>query len=205
MNKATKLIVLGVAVLLAGCSTKRIAELDTYPGLQLAKNEKWGYEYIERVTYNYPGASKTGKDALPVCIAQNIQNKAVTLRGNQNSAFIGGAFWNTSTSDTVGGGSVINYVSDDRSTVIADGTTFIDIGNILAPNKDAVTFRLTAKRAPTGTSLVFSNLERATTESGNMANPGFNKIGVWSGARPLPVLGSLKKTADTINNCLGTL
>lgn len=157
------------------------------------------------MTYNYPGATKGGKDALPVCAAENVQNKAVTLRGNQNSAFIGRAFWNTSTSDTVGGGSVISYVSDDRNTVIADGTTFIDIGNFLAPNKDAVTFRLTAKRGQTGTSLACSNLERATTESGNMTNPGFNKIGVWSGARPLPVLGSLKKTVDTINTCLGTL
>lgn len=40
MSKVLKCVVLGGAVLLAGCSTKRIAELDSYPGLQLAKNEK---------------------------------------------------------------------------------------------------------------------------------------------------------------------
>ncbi len=173
MSKVLKCVVLGAAVLLAGCSTKRIAELDSYPGLQLAKNEKWGYEYIEGVTYNYLGTQKGGKDALPVCVAQNVHNKSVTLRGAQGSTFFGGAFLNTSQTSVVGGGNVISYVSDDRNTVIADGTTFIDIGNVLAPNKDAITFRLTAKRGQSGTSLAFSNLERAISESVKLAITGF--------------------------------
>ena len=207
MSKVLKCVfVAGAVVLLAGCATRtRTPELAQYQNVKYATNEKWGYEYIEGVEYSYPGASKAGKDALPVCIAQNVQNKAVTLRGNQNSGFFRGAFWNTGTSDTVGGGSVISYVSDDRNTVVAQGTNIHDTGNVLAPNKDAVSFRLTAKRSPAGTSMAFSNLERASEDSGQMANQGFYKVGSWSGASPTRVLDGLKKTADTINNCLGTL
>ena len=118
----------------------------------------------------YSGAIKARKDALPVCVAQNAQNQAVTLRGNQNSGFFRGAFWSTGTSGTVGGGSVISYVSDDRSTIVAQGTNIHDTGLILAPNKDAVAFRLTAKCNPTGTSIAFSNLERASEVTGQMAD-----------------------------------
>ncbi|WP_193090531.1 hypothetical protein [Advenella sp. FME57] len=206
MNRTAKYIVLATVVLLAGCATRtRTPELAQYQSVKYATNEKWGYEYIEGVTYDYPGASKAGKDVLPVCIAQNVQNKAVTLRGNQNSGFLGGTYWNTGNSETVGGGSVISYVSDDRNTVVAQGTNTHDTGVILAPNKDAVAFRLTAKRSTAGTTMAFSNLERASEDTGQMANQGFYKVGSWSGASPTRVLDGLKKTADTINTCIGSL
>lgn len=206
MSKVLKcVIVAGAAVLLTGCSTKRIAELDQYPGLKIEKNQQWGYEYIDGITFEYPATKSGGKDVLPVCVAQNVQNKSVTLKGNQGTAFVGGAFWQTGKSETVGGGSVISYVSDDRNTVIADGTNMIDTSAMLVKMENAVTYRLTAKRNPAKTLLAFSNLERAATDSGNIGNPGYNKIGVWSAAKPMQVIGSLKKTADTINTCLGSL
>lgn len=199
-------MIVGAVVLLAGCATRtRTPELAQYQNVKYATNEKWGYEYIEGVTYTYPGTSKAGKDALPVCVAQNVQNKAVNLRGNQNSGFLGGSFWNTGNSETVGGGSVISYVSDDRNSVVAQGTNIHDTGVILAPNKDAVAFRLTAKRSPAGTAMAFSNLERASEDTGSMSNQGYYKVGSWGGASPTRVLDGLKKTADTINGCLSSL
>lgn len=204
MSKVLKCVVLGSAVLMAGCATReRVPELSQYPGVQLEKNEKWGYEYVEGVTYTYPGAAKGGKDALPLCIAQNVQNKGVVLTGSKNAVL--GAAWQTSTQTAVGGGNVISYVSDDKNSVVAEGAISLDAGFTLAPSKDNISFRLNAKRSQAGMTLSFTNLERASSDTGTMANPGFYKIGTWSGANPMRVVSSLKRTADTINGCIGTL
>lgn len=204
MSSVLKCVVLGAAVLVSGCATReRVPELSQYPGVQLEKNDKWGYEYVEGVTYNYPGAVKGGKDALPLCIAQKVQNKSIVLTGSKNAMF--GAVVQTSTQTAVGGGNVISYVSDDKNTVVAEGSIALDAGFALAPSKDNITFRLNAKRGRAGTALAFSNLERASSDTGTMANQGFYKIGTWSGANPIRILNNLKKTADTINTCLGSL
>lgn len=204
MSTVLKCVALLTAVLLSGCATReRVPELSQYPGVQLEKNDKWGYEYVEGVTYAYSGKTKGGKDALPLCIAQNVQNKSIVLTGSKNAML--GAVVQTSTQTAVGGGNVISYVSDDKNSVVAEGSIALDAGFVLAPTKDNITFRLNAKRSQAGLSLVFSNLERASSDTGTMANQGFYKIGTWSGADPIKVLNSLKKTADTINTCLSSM
>lgn len=196
------LIAVLMAVALTGCATG--ARSPALAGMDNVSYEtERGHDFIKEVTYKFEGPTATKGDALPLCVAKVVRNDSVTL-GDKASSFFGaytGTYYQKNSAREAGGGSVIQYASDDRSQVEAQGVEKYTFGGLL-PIEVAVRYGLSAKVAANARTFVFSGLNQAQLQTGAASNDGFNKVGAWPGARPERAVEAVKKVAVNINDCL---
>jgi len=198
-------VVAGLGMLLAGCaSPQRMASLDSMGAMSYGKNS-YGHETLEGVRFSYPPAKVAG-DALPLCVAKTVENRAVTL--SDTTSRVGpysGMVYNQRSAREAGGGQVISYVSEDKQTVVATGTTPFGERGAVVNDEQSLTFTLTVKNSTSGATYEFAKLQKAYRDTGAMANEGYQDVGAWSAARPDRAVSALKALADKVSGCLASM
>lgn len=160
-------LVIVVAGLLGGCASTTTVSTALSGMNNLAYGtDSYGNQYVTHAHYVFDGVPPRG-DSLPLCVAQNVQNKSVTLADSSGS-FLGasGTYYQIDKAREAGGGSVIKYVSDDRQSVLAQGSAGYQFLMPLGPIDESVRFDLKAQAMPDRLVLGFSNLERAQLATG---------------------------------------
>ena len=186
---------------LAGCQAPvRMTGLDDLGGQIEYGNKSYGLESIEGVKFVYAPQDKSG-DALPVCVAQTVENNSVTLEGTMTV----GRYYSWSNERETGGGQVISYVSDDRKTVIANGTVTLGSKGLLTNSEQFIRYTLSMKSTPNGLIASFGKVQRALASTGSMKNQGFEPIGTWKQMHPDQAIKTLKSVSDKIDACLAEL
>jgi len=189
-------IILAVAavVVLSGCAYSRMPELSKY---QAEYVPDYSAELVSAVVFKRPGSSGD----LVQCIAETVSNQGVTLRDSAGS-FVGaatGRYYSASNSAHVGGGEVLQYVSADGRSVVANGSTQYSSGMLVSRS---VRFKLSAQQKADERVYRFADLSQAQLNTGSAANYVYGGIGAWSGANPDLALASLEQVASNIEACL---
>ncbi|MGP9633532.1 hypothetical protein ACT3R7_10745 [Halomonas sp. AOP43-A1-21] len=193
-----------VALLLTGCASTQSVDgsFATLPGVTLSSDGS-SNQYFESARFDYDSSSVSG-DALEYCIASIVENRGVSLTGETASyisPFTGIRYSNEGTRETAGG-QVIAFASDDKSEVVANGTTNYRTTFGMVPIERAVQYRLSARALESGLSLIFDSLKQAQLNTGVSANTGYNRIGAWSGAGASHAYDSLRSVAQDIQGCV---
>lgn len=200
------IIATSVLLLLAGCATSAkspaLASLDgiTY------ERDTYGNEIISSVKFEYSAPPPELANALPACLARVIDNRSVTLSDSSGSFFgaYSGHYYTQNNTRETGGGAVLSHVSDDSKSAIAQGTVKYTTTMALLPIERSVRFVVAANINNESRSFSFEKLEQAQLTTGAVANNGYSSLGAWSGADPDLAIASLRKIADSLNNCLST-
>ena len=186
------LAVVAVAVL-SGCAYSRMPELSKY---QAEYVSDYSAELVSAVVFKRPGSSGD----LVQCIAETVSNQGVTLRDSAGS-FVGaatGRYYSASNSAHVGGGDVLQYVSADGKSVVANGSTQYSSGFV----SRSVRYKLSAQQKADERVYRFADLSQAQLNTGSAANYGYGGVGAWSGANPDLALASLEQVSAKIEACL---
>ncbi|WP_417315712.1 hypothetical protein [Cycloclasticus pugetii] len=140
----------------------------------------------------FPADSDSGD--VEFCVAKNVVNSSVTFSDSANSFFgaFTGNYYQTTDSETSGGGSVIQHASEKG--VIAVGVTSYEVSSLI---KRFVRFKLTAKPRQ----YEFENIEQVQANSGAAPNTGFQPVGAFTGANPDLALEALEKIVADIDRC----
>lgn len=152
-------------------------------------------DYIDTVTQSLPGAEFA---KLKMCVAESVSNAPATLTGGTDAPL---AFYSNRRTETqaVGGGDTFKYVDDAAEALIAIGTTE---GGSIGLSGTVVRFEVKATSTPEAVTLRFTNISRASLNTGSVTNSGFTPVGAWKGAKPQAVIDSLQRVAGTIGACL---
>lgn len=189
--------ILFLTIILAGCSTSGVMPQLSQYNINL---EPWySGKAVTSVTFSYPGDVEG--DRLPMCLAQSISNRSVSLEDSSRS-FYGaytGNYYSISSAREAPGGNVLSYVGRDARSAVANGSTSYDASALV---RRAVRFSLFVDINGGRRVMSFTNLEQAQLSTGVAKNTGFNRIGAWSGANPDLAIASLKSLSEQINNCI---
>lgn len=170
--------------------------IDLPPEVTVRSGNSRSGDYIDTVTHEARGAAFA---KLKLCLAQVVSNAPVTITGGTDTAFAMPSS-RTQTS-TIQGGDLIKYEDAAAATVIAVGST--EGGKeIMGLTSSVVRFELVAVAGPERTSLRFTNIARATLNTGSVTNEGFMPVGAWKGAKPLQVIDVLHRLGARIDSCL---
>lgn len=184
------------ALLLAGGAPALANNIDLPDNVTLRPGNMSG-DYIDTVSQEARGAAFS---KLKLCLAQNVSNAPVTITGGTDADFAFHSNHRTQTS-TIQGGEVFKYEDAASATVIAIGAT--DGGSsMMGMTREVIRFELLAVATPEGTTLKFSNIGRATLNTGSVTNQGFLPVGAWKGAKPLVVIETLQTLGSRIDACL---
>ena len=159
--------------------------------------------YVEAIDFSYQADHDVAFAAAKLCVAETINNSAVTLSDSAGS-FVGaatGTYYSNDKSRTIAGGNVFKYVDDDVTTLIANGT--VDGGPAAwGLTRDILKFDLKVATSGAGVTLKFSNIVRAQQNTGSGVNIGFTPVGTWKGAKPLQVYSALEGIATKLKACM---
>lgn len=159
--------------------------------------------YLEAIDFSYQADHEIAFAAAKLCVAETINNSAVTLSDSAGS-FVGaatGTYYSNDKSRTIAGGNVFKYVDDTVATLIANGTA--DGGPaVWGLTRDILKFDLKVATSGTGVTLKFSNIVRAQQNTGSGVNIGFTPVGTWKGAKPLQVYSVLEGIATKLKACI---
>lgn len=173
-GKEMKKAVAAVGVLvLSGCAVGKDPALSRYDGLSFVKNS-YGQEYITSARLHFPGEPPKTRDALPLCIAKNVDALPV-------------------------GAEVVRFMAEDKRRAVAEGGTQFTQVTLMTPQTTTVRYTLDASIADDGRVYVFDKLDQRLEGSAGM---GFIPIGAWSGSDGLEVVQELERLAAAINTCL---
>jgi hypothetical protein len=177
-----------VAALLAasGCSTAP-KDLSMY-----GKADMDG-SYLRALTITKTGDSKPGK--LPSCVASTVRNDSVSLN-DASGGFFG---YRAGSNREAGGGSVIQYVSPDESTVVARGAAGYSSAMIARSVRYTVTIQALKEG---GREYKFSGIQQAQLNTGYASNSGYSPIHVMTGGGSEEAAESLKTVADELETCI---
>lgn len=183
-------------ILVATAFPASAKNIDLPDNVTLRPSGSMSGDYIDTFTHEARGAT-FGK--LKLCLAQNVSNPAVTITGGTDAPFANPTT-RTQTS-SVDGGDVFKYVDAEAGIVIAAGST--DGGpSVLGLSREVIRFELVAEATAERTALKFTNITRATLNTGSVTNSGFLPVGAWKGAKPLAVLEVLRNLGDRLDSCL---
>lgn len=198
-----RIAVVTVIFSLAGCSTMaRTADPAVANLPEVTIGNATGGPYIEQVDFSYD-VNADGKP-LPLCIAQNVRNRATNVSGvtsTYTSPYTGTTYSDRDTS-SVGGGEVLSYVSEDEKSVVANGTTEYDYTFALARVENVVLYSLNADLRGSQLNLSFTDLEQASKESVGEAAGRQRKLWAWEAAGPQQAYESIEEIAEDIRSCL---
>ncbi|WP_374697287.1 hypothetical protein LQZ44_11955 [Alcaligenes nematophilus] len=166
-------------------------------GLEISKTSD-GANILESYTVS---SDINEKADLPFCIASNLKNESVFVKGSATGhvGAYSGRYYQTESARTVGGGEVISYSSKDGDKVVATGTTEYNASMIVVRS---VKFQLVATKQNGSVKLVFSPIEQAQLDTGVVENRGYFKIGAWDGAHPDKAVEAIQAEAQKIVKCL---
>lgn len=175
------------AIALTGCAS---------PKSTLLPNVKTQGDYVQSVYFDIPETFDS--EIAANCIVENVTNDSVILKDSSNS-FVGdftGTYYNINSSKEVGGGTVLQRVSDSR--VIAHGTT--EYRSMLL--KHYLKFGISAKAENGKTRLTFKNLKQTQQDTGFASNDGFTSIGTWGGSGLDEAYMALDNIKNNISVCM---
>lgn len=194
---------MAVAAVLVGCATNApSASIANLPGVQLER-DAGGNVFVG--AYETAAALKSGSsDKLLMCVTQSIVSRSVTLTGTATTVgAFSGRLINTPSVQTVqGGGSVVRYVSDDKRSVVAEGSETRRGTGMQAMIQRNVRYTVAVNIEEQQIKFRFSNLEQAQLDSGSAANSGFIPVGAWEAAKPQEAITVLQSVADKISGCM---
>lgn len=178
-------------IVLSGCAIQHetLAQYGDY---------KLDGDLLKTFSVEHSGMANLG--ALPGCVAGTLTNDAVNI-GDSSGSFVGqytGNYYSIGSNREIGGGSTLQYVSQDGSEVVAKGTTRYTSGIV----ERVVRFTVKIKDDGQKRSYQFTNLEQVQTQTGLTPNTGYSRIHARPGGGAGHVLGSLKSVAGEIDACL---
>lgn len=189
MNRNTITII--AAVTLAGCAVNK-QTLNQYGDTQLDGN------VLKSLTITHDEPANLGK--LPFCVASTVTNESVMVSDSAGS-FVGaytGKYYQAHNSKETGGGSVMQFVSQDGSEVVARGTTRYWAAMI----ERAVRFTVSIKDDGVSRTYRFTGVEVAQINSGSWPNSGFSRAAMNPGTGGGHALKNMRQIADDIDTCL---
>lgn len=181
--------------LLAGCAGQgRMPVVNQFD----AKYSPWASaEAVSSVTFQRPGSAG---DIAP-CVAEVVSNQGETLSDSSGSFFgaYTGNYYSFEKSTQAAGGSVIEYVAPDASSVVASGSTRYSASSLVSRS---VRFKLAVEQDAAERTYRYSSLGQAQLDSGVVANTGYGPIGSFAGANPDLALQALDQLTNNIEKCL---
>lgn len=191
---ACKFIALPGLAVLAACSPVPLPSNVTTTTIGSAS-------YIGSVDFSYQSANAESFSQLKLCVAENINNNAVSLQDSAGSIAVPGNYYQTHHSQVFQGSGIFKYTDEPTSTLVALGT--VDGGPVaLGLTRDFVRFDLKANVSGNAITLRFLNISRAQQNTGSSTNDGFGRVGVWPGSRSDEVYAALEGVANGIKTCL---
>ncbi|MDP1666760.1 MAG: hypothetical protein Q8L79_16755 [Methylobacter sp.] len=169
-----------LCALLSGCAT-----------VNLPSNVTVKDKNIDTMDFSYQADKPKEFANIKLCIAENVDNKTVTLKDASSSSLFAGPH----TGQTIQGGDIFKYSDESTSTIIAKGIA--DGGSI-----DFIQYDLKASAKGSNITLKFYNIAHAMKNTGYLSNDGFEHICVLSGCRPGNALDAIKTIADKIKACI---
>lgn len=176
--------------------------LEQKPGVQLTAPGE-GRQYLDTVELTRP-AVPTSAEALPMCAAQIVRNKEVTLSDSAGSFFgaYTGQYYQVENARQAGGDNSGEYISPDGKKLVTKGAATYSKSFAGLPQKMAATYLLTLKPADNKMRYTFTDIQQAQLDTGAASNEGFYPVGAWSGANPIAVYNQLAGVADKMNSCI---
>ena len=184
-----------LAVVALGCIDTVAAKNIALPDNVTLRPGNRSGDYIDTVTLEAGGASFS---KLKLCLAQNVNNPAISITGGTDAPLTFVPSNKTETSVIQGGG-IFKYEDAAEDTAIVMGS--VDGGPSIL-SRHIIRFELMAVAGEDRTTLKFTNIDRATENTGSVANTGFYPVGAWRGAKPLAVLDSLTALGKRVSSCL---
>lgn len=194
-----KLIAIAVsAIILSGCAPSRIDALNSINGLEYGPGDL-GDEII--ASYTVDQNITVPSEKLAFCVASSIDNDSVQLKDSSTSIVTAGRYYNFERSNTVGGGSTVQYAS--QNGIVANGVTSYSPKGIAMGITYFVKYKLTVKQSESGVRYVFSNIQQAQSNTGYIPNRGFAKISAnkWSASNAEIVINRLNIELNKIQSC----
>ncbi len=189
MRKLTTVVI--ATAMLAGCAVKP-ENLAQYGNVQLDGN------VLRSLSIEHSEPASLGK--LPFCVASTVMNESIMVSDSAGS-FVGaytGNFYQFNQSKEVGGGNVLQFVSQDGTEVVARGTTRYWAAMI----ERAVRFTVTIKDDGISRHYKFTGVEVAQINSGSWPNSGYMKAAMNPGTGGGHALKNIKQIAEDIDACL---
>lgn len=166
----------------------------------LSEPEAYNARYIESVKFGLESTNLNGNPGK--CLALIVDNKEYTL-SDSSSSFVGaytGNYYNIEKQRQVGGGQSLIY-SDEKSAISKGSTEGIFTFGMV-PITKIVTFKVEVNTTEGKRSINFTDIRAAQKSTGAASNDGFNRVGAWSGAKPVFVYDLLNKVSNEIKSCL---
>lgn len=193
-------VILGGAVLLAGCAGRQLA----MPEYVTTADDAYGNRVIKRVDLSFQADRPVSFSVLKMCVAEHTDTDEVRLQDSSRS-FVGaytGNLYNVKSGRTVAGRDVFKVVDDAAQALIAQGFLRFYSGDMMAMPK-VVKYDLKAAVLGGGRiQLEFIGIGSAMEDTGYAANSGFQPIGTWEGARPFDALREMEAEAAEIRACV---
>jgi hypothetical protein len=142
-------------------------------------------------------------NTLSLCIAQELDNKPVSLLGSSATFWdsYGGYYTYPGKSVSLEGGDTIKLIADNA--VVAKGVTEYAYDN-LSSLTSYVRYTLTATKKNQHIIYLFSHILQAKQDTGAAFNEGFIPVEVIYRAHPDYVIQALDKEIERIDTCLAT-
>ena len=175
-----------LAVMISGCATSP-SDLAKYGEVELESQN------VKSLTVTRDGPAKSG--SLPKCVAITIRNDSVTM--TQSGGYVGaytGNYYQTASSQEVGGGSVAQYVAADGSAVVARGETRFTTALV----ERSLRYTVSINQAPNSRIYKFTGIEQAGTANGY----GYHKIAAMAGTGVETALASLGGIVEELESCM---
>lgn len=190
------------AFAVSGCMTNETVS-DLPQNMRLSSPDAYGKQFIDSVTFTYPGRHGAEK-RVERCVLMNISNNSVVL--NSSTPHIGhigrrSVYYSTDTSVAVPGGRVLQYVDEVNGEVIAAGRTDATPTVLGMPLPQVLNFKAHVV-APNNKSIriTFSELSNATTSG--VGDTSFHRSGAWKRSDPIALYNAIKRVSDNVARCL---
>ncbi|WP_394243890.1 hypothetical protein [Halopseudomonas laoshanensis] len=196
-------LIIVLMLLVTGCASVAPSRaLQQYESVTLAP---WvgDAKAVTGVSFTRSAQGRDSASLIGICVSQNVTNRSVTVTG-QESTYIGpytGRVYSNVKSDSVSGGEVVLFASEDGNSVVAQGSESYQVP-MLVPVEKSVRYTLTATEIQNGFKYAFTNIESAQLNTGVVANQGYSKLGAHEGASPELALAALESLASDIDSCM---
>ncbi|WP_447902462.1 hypothetical protein [Pseudomonas serbica] len=151
-------------------------------------------------SFEVSGSGPVASGKLAKCTAGAVRNDPVSL-SDSSKTFVGtytGNYYQAGSNREVGGGSAIQYVAPDESSIVAKGET----GYTSAMISRSVRYTVTIKSAGPERKYLFAGIQQAQLDTGSMVNAGYSPVHVMMGGGSEDVARSLSAVADEIETCI---
>lgn len=151
-------------------------------------------------SFEVSGSGPVAPGKIAMCAAGAVRNDPVSL-SDSSRTFVGaytGNYYQAGSKREVGGGSAIQYVAPDESSVVAKGETGYTSGMV----SRSVRYTVTVKSSGPERKYLFAGIQQAQLDTGSMVNAGYSPVHVMMGGGSEDVARSLSAVAEEIETCI---